>query len=152
MAPKSLDVTWSILQPERDTGSVAAMLEEVCEEYAVDRSRVFLSGLSDGGTFTYLLGLSRPDLFAGIAPIAADFSGAMDDMLRRKQGIDLPIYIVHGAQDHIFPVAPIRSGHTLLNRLGYNARYEELPNWGHSYCSYINEQLVMPWFEGLGAA
>ena len=152
LAPKSLDVTWSILQPERDTGSVAAMLEEVCEEYAVDRSRVFLSGLSDGGTFTYLLGLSRPDLFAGIAPIAADFSGAMDDMLRRKQGIDLPIYIVHGAQDHIFPVAPIRSGHTLLNRLGYNARYEELPNWGHSYCSYINEQLVMPWFEGLGAA
>ena len=149
LAPKSLGVTWSILQPERDARSVAAMLDEVCAEYAVDRGRVFLTGLSDGGTYTYLLGLGRPELFAGIAPIAGDFHGMLDDMLRRKQGIDLPIQIVHGAQDHIFPVQTIRSGHALLQRLGYNARYEELPEWGHSYCSLVNERLVMPWFEGL---
>ena len=149
LAPKSLEVTWSILQPERDARSVAAMLEDVCGEYAVDRARVYLSGLSDGGTFTYLLGLSNPELFGGIAPVAGDFHGMMDDMLRRKQGIDLPMYVVHGAQDHIFPVETIRSGQALLTRLGYNARYEELPDWGHSYCSRLNEALVMPWFEGL---
>lgn len=149
LAPKSLDVTWSILQPERDTASVAAMLDEVCGEYAVDRGRVYLSGLSDGGTFTYLLGLGRPELFAGIAPVAGDFTGMMDDMLRGRQGIDLPICIVHGAHDHIFPVDPIRRGHALLQRLGYNARYEELPDWGHSHCSGVNERVVMPWFEGL---
>ncbi len=150
LAPKSLDVTWSILQPDIDIGSVTGMLEEVCAAYSVDRSRVYLTGLSDGGTFTYLLGLSRPDLFAGIAPVAGDLHGMMDGMLRRKQGIELPIYIVHGAHDHIFPVATIRSGHELLTRLGYNSQYEELPDWGHSYCSFVNEQLVMPWFEGLG--
>ena len=152
LAPKSLDVTWSILQPERDTRSVAAMLDEVCREYSVDRSRVFLTGLSDGGTFTYLLGLGRADLFAGIAPVAGDLHGMMDDMLRRKQGIELPIHIVHGAHDHIFPVETIRSGHALLTRLGYRATYEELPDWGHSYCSFVNERLVMPWFESLGNA
>ena len=152
LAPKSLDVTWSILQPERDAASVVAMLEEVCSEFAVDRSRVYLSGLSDGGTFTYLLGLSRPELFAGIAPVAGDLHGMMDSMLRQKQGAELPIYMVHGALDHIFPVETIRSGHALLTRLGYNARYEELPEWGHSYCSFVNERLVMPWFEQLGDA
>ena len=151
MSPKSLDVTWSILQPERDIASVTAMLERVCAEYSVDRSRVFLTGLSDGGTYTYLLGLGRSDQFAGIAPVAGDLHGMMDDMLRRQQGIELPIHIVHGALDHIFPVETIRSGHGLLTRLGYNATYEELPDWGHSYCSYVNERLVMPWFEGLGA-
>ena len=149
LAPKSLDVTWSILQPERDTRSVEAMLDEVCGEYAVDRNRVYLSGLSDGGTFTYLLGLGRPELFAGIAPVAGDFTGMMDDILRRKQGVDLPICIVHGVHDHIFPVDQIRKGHALLQRLGYNAQYEELPDWGHSYCSGVNERVVMPWFEGL---
>lgn len=149
LAPKSLDVTWSILQPDIDIESVTGMLEEVCAAYSVDRSRVYLTGLSDGGTFTYLLGLSRPDLFAGIAPVAGDLHGMTDGMLRRKQGIELPIYIVHGAHDHIFPVATIRSGHELLTRLGYNSRYEELPDWGHSYCSFVNEQLVMPWFEEL---
>ena len=149
LSPKSLDVTWSILQPERDIKSVEAMLDEVCGEYAVDRGRVYLSGLSDGGTFTYLLGLGRPQLFAGIAPVAADFTGMMDDMLRRRQGQNLPVYIVHGARDHIFPVDAIRKGHGLLDRLGYNARYEELPDWGHSHCSGINERMVMPWFESL---
>ena len=149
LSPKSLDVTWSILQPERDTRSIEAMLDEVCGEYAVARGRVYLSGLSDGGTFTYLLGLGRPELFAGIAPVAADFTGMMDDMLRHKQGQNLPIHIVHGAEDHIFPVDQIRKGHGLLQRLGYNAQYTELPDWGHSHCSGINERLVMPWFEGL---
>ena len=152
LAPKSLDVTWSILQPERDIASVTAMVDEVCTEYSVDRSRAFLTGLSDGGTYTYLLGLGRADQFAGIAPVAGDLHGMLDDMLRRKQGIELPIHIVHGALDHIFPVETIRSAHALLTRLGYNATYDELPHWGHSYCSYVNEQLVMPWFEGLGAS
>ena len=152
LAPKSLDVTWSILQPDRDTQSVADMVEEVCGEYAVDRRRVYLSGLSDGGTFTYLLGLGRPELFAGIAPVAGDFTGMMDDMLRRRQGVDLPICIVHGAHDHIFPVDQIRKGHGLLQRLGYDAKYEELPDWGHSYCGGVNERLVMPWIEGLARA
>ena len=86
LAPKSVDVTWSILQPERDARSVLGMLEEVCAEYAVDRSRIFISGLSDGGTYTYLLGLSRPELFAGIAPVAGDMHGLMDDMLRERTG------------------------------------------------------------------
>ena len=149
LAPKSRDVTWSILRPGLDAGSVESMLEEVCSEYAVDRSRVYLTGLSDGGTFTYLLGLSRSHLFAGIAPVAADFTAMMDDLLRGRAGIHLPIHIAHGAHDHIFPVAQVRSGHALLERLGYNATYEELPDWGHSYCSFVNERLVMPWFEGL---
>ena len=151
LAPKSLEVTWSILRPGLDAGSVAAMLEEVSGEYSVDRDRVYLTGLSDGGTFTYLLGLSRSHLFAGIAPIAGDFSGMMDDLLRGRAGIHLPIHIVHGALDHIFPVEQVRSGHVLLNRLGYIATYEELPDWGHSYCSFVNETVVMPWIESLKA-
>ena len=149
LAPKSVDVTWSIMQPELDIASITAMLDEVRDGYAVDQNRVYLSGLSDGGTFTYLLGLGRPKMFAGIAPIAGDFHGMMDRMLRKKQGQDLPIYIVHGVHDHIFDVESIRRGHQLLTSIGYNATYKELPDWGHAYTSSINEQLVLPWFESL---
>ena len=104
LSPKSVDVTWSVLQPPLDVESVTRMFDEVCASYAVDASRVYLSGLSDGGTFTYMLGLSRPDMFTGIAPIAGDFHAMLDPMLRRKQGQDLPLYIVHGVHDFIFPV------------------------------------------------
>lgn len=151
LSPKSTDVTWSVLQPALDVGSITAMFEGVCETYAVDTRRVYLSGLSDGGTFTYLFGLTCPEMFAGIAPIAGDFHPMMDAMLHQKQGKDLPIYIVHGAHDFIFKVESIRQGHELLSNIGYKATYRELPDWGHAYTSSINEELVLPWFEALAA-
>lgn len=126
------------------------MLEEVSGEYSVDRNRVYLTSLPDGGTFTFLLEHGRSQLFAGIAPVAGDFSGMMGDLLRQGRGIELHIHIFHGALDHIFPVVQVRSGHALLERLGYNAAYEELADWGHSYCSFVNERVVMPWLESLG--
>ena len=149
LSPKSVDVTWSVLQPMIDVSSILAMFKEVCATYSVDESRVYLSGLSDGGTFTYMFGLDSAQMFTGIAPIAADFHPMMDGMLHQKQGKDLPIYIVHGANDFIFKVESIRQGHELLTNIGYNATYEELPDWGHAYTSTINEQLVLPWFESL---
>ena len=149
LSPKSVDVTWSVLRPLLDVSSITAMFREVCATYAVDKSRVYLSGLSDGGTFTYLFGLECAEMFTGIAPVAGDFHPMMDVILRQKQGKDLPIYIVHGVHDFIFKVDSIRKGHELLTHLGYNATYEELSDWGHAYSSSINEQLVLPWFESL---
>lgn len=150
LSPKSADVTWSVLNLSRDTNAIVAMLDAVCDTYAVDRSRVYLTGLSDGGTFAYLMGLSKPDLFAGVAPIAGDIlHGMADNMLRQKQGKDLPLFIVHGAHDAIFPVKSTQNAMKLLTHLGYNATYTELPDWGHAYPYSINEQLVLPWFETL---
>jgi len=151
LSPKSAGPTWSVLNPPLDIRSIQAMLEEVCTTYAVDRKRVYLTGLSDGGTFTYLLGLSCAELFAGIAVIAGEMHPMVDPLLRRSQGKDVPILIVHGAQDFIFDVAFTRQSITLLQKIGYNVTYQELPDWGHAYTYTINEQRVLPWFEGLNS-
>lgn len=150
VSPKSIGPTWSVLNPPLDVRSIRAILAEVCSLYAVDRKRVYLSGLSDGGIYAYLLGLSCPDWFAGIAPIAGEMSPMTDPMLRQKQGKDIPLFIVHGAKDFIFDVRSVRSSCDLLQKIGYNVTYTELPEWGHAYTYGINEQLVMPWFESLG--
>ncbi len=150
LSPKSADVTWSILNLSQDADAIITMLDSVCDMYAIDRARIYLTGLSDGGTFAYLLGLSQPGMFAGVAPIASDIlHGMADRLLRRKQGRDLPLFIVHGVHDPIFPVQSTRSAHKLLMHLGYNVTYTELPDWGHAYTHSINEQLIMPWLERL---
>ena len=110
-------------------------------------SRIYLTGLSDGGIFTYILGLERSELFAGIAPVAGALHMAVDQMLREGRGKDTPIFVIHGVHDFIFPVAFTRQTNELLKQLGYDLKYEELPEWGHAFPYSINERLVLPWFD-----
>jgi phospholipase/carboxylesterase len=149
LSPKSLDVTWTMTPNSIDTRSILTMLDEVATEYSIDRSRLFLSGLSDGGIMTYLLGIERHEMFTGISPVAGALHPMVDPMLRARAGRELPIFVIHGVHDFIFPVTFTRQTNELLKSLGYNLKYEELPEWGHALTYSINERLVMPWFESL---
>jgi phospholipase/carboxylesterase len=149
LAPKSLGDTWDMSVPSRDTRSVVRIFNEVTNEYAIDRNRVYLSGLSDGGMFTYILGLEQSQLFRGLAPVAGALHLAVDNMLREGRGKDTPLLVVHGVHDLIFPVNFTRQTCNLLKQIGYNVTYEELSDWGHAYPYSINERMVLPWFESL---
>jgi phospholipase/carboxylesterase len=149
LSPKSFGETWSMTMGSADTRSVMQMLDEVAAAYAIDRSRIYLTGLSDGGIFTYIMGLERHEIFAGLAPVAGALHMAADPMLRTGTGRELPIFVIHGVHDFIFPVTFTRQTNQLLGSLGYNVKYEELPDWGHALTYSINERLVMPWFASL---
>ena len=149
LAPKSRGPTWSLLDPPQDIDSVCAMLDAVATRYAIDARRCLLSGLSDGGSFAYLLGLSCPSRFTAVAPVAGVLHPTADRLLRAKQGMDVPLHVVHGARDFIFDVRAVRSHCGLLDKLGYKLTYTELPEWGHAYTDSINERLVWPWFAAL---
>ena len=149
LAPRSADITWSVLQPPVDIASVTAAIDRALAEYRIDRRRVFLTGLSDGATFSYLLAFLAPEYFAGVAPIAGELSQIAEPLLRRREGREVPLLVVHGARDHIFPIQTVRSTCGLLEHLGYDIRFIELPDWGHAYPYRIHRELVMPWFEAL---
>lgn len=146
LAPKSTDITWSVLQPHIDTASVTGAIDRILADYRIDRRRIFLTGLSDGATFSYLLAFLAPQYFAGVAPIAGELSQVAEPLLRRREGREVPLLVVHGALDHIFPIETVRSTCELLRHLGYDIRFDELPDWGHAYPYRIHRERVMPWF------
>lgn len=146
LSPKSLGPTWAVDNPDADVLSITAMLTTVGEQYAIDSDRILVSGLSDGGTFSYALATSRPDLFAAVAPIAAVLAPWLD--LQKAKA--LPFLIIHGGQDFIFPVRGARMANATLVENGFaEVTYKELPEWGHAYTYSINQELILPWFEGL---
>jgi phospholipase/carboxylesterase len=151
LSPKSWGDTWDMSRPSLDTRSVIRMFDEVTNEYSIDRARVYLTGLSDGGIFTYILGLEHSHLFRGLAPVAGALHPVVDPMLREERGKDTPMLVIHGVHDFIFPVAFARQTCKLLESIGYQVTYHELPEWGHAYPYSINERLVLPWFESLPA-
>lgn len=151
LAPKSTEITWSVLQPHIDVASVTGAIDRALAAYRIDRKRVFLTGLSDGATFSYLVAFLAPEYFAGVAPIAGELSQVAEPLLRRREGREVPLLVVHGAHDHIFPIQTVRSTSGLLQHLGYDIRFDELADWGHAYPYRIHRERIMPWFEALAA-
>ncbi len=76
-----------------DIGFVAAMLDEIEEEFAVDTSRIFATGLSSGGFMAYRLACEMSDRIAAIAPVAAVYD--VDCEPRSP----VPIMHFHGTKD-----------------------------------------------------
>lgn len=60
------------------------MLRALQKAYKVDNHRVYATGHSNGGAFTYLLWAMRPDVFAAVAPTAAAASGKLLQQLTPK--------------------------------------------------------------------
>ena len=146
LAPKSLGLTWAVEKPEPDVVSITSALMALHECYAIDPDRILVTGLSDGGTFSYALSASRPNLFGAVAPVA----GVLPPWLDMQKAVTLPFLIIHGSQDFIFPVAVARLAHATLIENGLKeVTFTELPEWGHAYTYSINETYILPWFEGL---
>ena len=58
-------------QGDRDLKFFDAVLTTLKQEYRVDEKRLYATGHSNGGGFTYLLWAARGDQFAALAPSAA---------------------------------------------------------------------------------
>jgi polyhydroxybutyrate depolymerase len=56
---------------DRDLKFFDAVFKTLREQQTIDEDRVYATGHSNGGAFTYLLWAQRPDVFAAMAPSAA---------------------------------------------------------------------------------
>lgn len=65
------DSPGNIWQLERDGLAFEAMITHICGDYGLDRTRVYLTGFSNGGAITREVGTTWPELFAAIAPFNA---------------------------------------------------------------------------------
>ncbi|APX92274.1 esterase [Halomonas sp. 1513] len=61
--------------------SIRHMIEQVVDDYAIDPSRVFITGLSSGGAMTSVMLATYPEVFAGGAIIAGLPYGSADNMM-----------------------------------------------------------------------
>ncbi len=102
---------------------VIATIRLVETRYRIDPDRIFLTGMSNGGIGTYLIGVNHAPRFAGIAPMA----GGLDDVLLPllENLTHTPAYIIHGARDQVMPVQLSRAIDGELQRLGVPHVYRE---------------------------
>ena len=151
LSPTSLGRTWSLDAPEADVANIHAMLDVVGKRWHVDRSRLLLTGMSDGGTFCYLAGFGSDSPFTHLAPGSASFSPFLIEMGERARIEGLPIYLVHGARDWMFPVDVARAANAALSAAGAAVCYRELADLSHVWAPEENPRMLA-WLDGSTAA
>ena len=102
---------------------VLATIQRVSDRYHVDPDRIFLTGMSNGGIGTWLIGMHNAPLFAGLAPMASGLDDVLMPFLANLR--NTPSYIIHGAKDQVMPVELSRSISRELTSLGYPYVYRE---------------------------
>jgi phospholipase/carboxylesterase len=145
IAPTARGSTWSLMEPEVDGANIDGIVERVAADWNIDRARQLLTGMSDGGTFAYVLGLRAGCRFTHLAPIAAAFHPMLMTFADADRVRGLPIYIVHGAQDWMFPPELAQGAQRALQAAGAAVVYREIADLSHTYPRDQNGP-ILDWF------
>ena len=95
--PEGISKSWDITG-NRDINFILAIIDEMVEKYDIDRGRVYLSGFSMGGMFTYHAMNKIADRIAAFAPISGyPMGGATASPNVRP----IPIIHTHGTSDDV---------------------------------------------------
>lgn len=128
---------WTMMEEELN-----ALLDEIIENYKVDKSRVYLTGLSMGGFGTWHLAALNPERFAAIAPICG--GGAPIEARNLK---DVPVWAFHGAKDDVVPIEQTELMVSSLKEAGGNVKFTVYPEANHdSWTVTYNNPELYKWF------
>jgi phospholipase/carboxylesterase len=145
MAPTAKGSTWSLMEPDIDRENIDAMVKEVSGAWNLDPRRRLMTGMSDGGTMSYVLGLRGDCRFTHLAPIAASFHPMMMGFADAGRVKGLPIHIVHGARDWMFPAEMAQMARLTLEQAGARVVYREIADLAHTYPREENAR-ILDWF------
>lgn len=109
------------------------LLEQIETSYAIDRGRLYLTGLSLGGFGAWEYALRYPQRFAAVAPIAggyhANATKAPANICDLK---DTPIWAFHGDQDGAVPYTDTQVLVDALKACGSAVKFTLYPGGSHS--------------------
>lgn len=122
---------------------VMSILSNTMKSYSTDRDRVYLTGLSQGGHGTWVLGARHANVWAAIAPVC----GYGDPSEIAPKLKNMPIHAFHGESDHAVPVEQSRALVEAVNKAGGSAEITTYPGVDHnSWDKAYRDEKLYDWF------
>jgi predicted peptidase len=128
-------------EPKAPMSTLISLIDSLLSLPFVDKSRVYITGLSMGGFGTWYLLTKRPELFAAAVPICGG-----GDSHQVEKFSHIPIWNFHGAKDDAVPVENSRAMIQALKNSGGSPRYTEYKKVGHdSWINAYSEPELLEW-------
>lgn len=111
-----------------DIAKLDHIVDRIVATLPVDRSRIYLTGLSRGGHATWRWAAAEPNRFAAIAPVAGRGDTATACALR-----NLPVWAFHGDRDDVVsPEGSFTMSRAIRACGGRTSRLTIYPDLGHN--------------------
>lgn len=124
---------------------VLDVLADVRRRFPIDEDRVYLTGLSMGGGGTLWLGLTRPDIWAALAPVCP--APPQGTHALAPNALHLPVHVFQGGADPVVRPESVRVWVERLEELGTHVEYDEYPGVGHeSWVPAYADGQIFDWF------
>jgi predicted esterase len=128
LAPQSAGMTWDVVRGRYglDVAFIDRALSHVLAQYAIDSTRLAISGFSDGATYALSLGITNGDLFTHVIAFSPGF------MVPAAQRGEPRLFVSHGTQDRVLSIdACSRQIVRRVRDAGYDVLYREFDG-GHT--------------------
>ena len=143
--PQAIGSWWD----DASARAVLALLREVQADFNIDANRVYLTGVSNGGTGTFWYSTLWPDRLAAAAPLMGAGVLLLGSRLPSLEGVArLPLLFVHGTDDAVIPTAGSADTVKAIRRADPDARVEmsTLSGRGHDVHVGADDGLTLPFF------
>lgn len=117
--------------------NILTLVAQVKRTYNVDESRVYLTGISDGGTGVYYLGMREASLWSACMPlnghplVLANPDVGADGQLYAGNLVNCPMLAVNGGRDQLYPASSVEPLVNMLRAGGVDLTWHVYPEARH---------------------
>jgi len=152
MAARGDDLPYLLVSPQCPVDEIwnpwalHGLLDAIEREYRVDRSRVYVTGLSMGGYGTWAVAAAAPDRFAAVAPICGGAAMPFWTVMALK---DTPVWAFHGSDDRVVALSESVDAVEMVRLAGGDARLTVYEGVGHdSWSATYADEGFWEWMLG----
>ena len=115
-------------------------INELKGKYRVDSDRIYLVGMSLGGSGVWYTARKFPEYFAAIIPICGGGNPKLICEIKH-----IPVWAFHGEKDRIVPPEKSKNMVDALRRCGGDARLTLLKDKGHDLHQVFHDDKIYEW-------
>lgn len=120
---------------------VMTLLNLAKQYWPVEVNKTAVTGYSNGGNGSWYFADTQPSSFSAAIPMASSYNILNPNGSGRK--VNIPLYVIHGQNDELFPVAQTQSWVQASQAAGSNITWVVAPGLGHyvpcNYTPYLQQ-------------
>lgn len=123
---------------------IAILMSLALKFWPIDPAKVAVTGYSNGGNGSWFFGEYQSNILSAAIPMASSYSVYQPDSTVRK--MDIPMYVIHGENDELFPLAETQAWVEATVGEGSDITFVVAPELGHytpcEYVPYLQEAAI----------